>query len=426
MQGKATEGIRVRHSRSCPSTEGGSCTVGRSCGCTPGYEARVWNPRTKGWVRKSFPTKAAAKAWQVDQLSAKQRGKLVTTTRKTLEEAWEEWYHGATAERPTVLRRGGGGPYKPSVIRQYRWAMNTYVLPDLGGYRLSELRKTHLLDLRDRLTGEGLSASTIRNAVMPIRAVYRRERERNESLVNPTHELELSNDLGSRDRVAGIDEVELLIGLVPAADRAIWATAFYAGLRRGEMQALKWSDVDLDLGFIKVQRSWDPVAGYVEPKSKKGNRKVPVIGMPRPLASPPRESSHLHRYLTELKKSTGRGGDDLVFGSTRRNPFTPSNIRRKALAAWGRENEQRAEMGVDPVTPIGLHELRHSCVTFMSEAGFSLEAIGDLVGHSSTYMSDQYRHLRADHLDTYGAKLDDYALLSSTSVRIGQLEEAAA
>ena len=59
-----------------------------------------------------------------------------------------------------------------------------------------------------------------------------------------------------------------------------------------------------------------------------------------------------------------------------------------------------------------------------SEAGSSLEEIGDLVGHSSVYMSDHYRYLRAEHRDTLAAKLDAYAALASTRARLDQLDGA--
>ena len=58
--------------------------------------------------------------------------------------------------------------------------------------------------------------------------------------------------------------------------------------------------------------------------------------------------------------------------------------------------------------PVGLHECRHTYVSLMHAAGRTLEEIGDYVGHSSTYMTDRYRHLiegarteAADALDSY-------------------------
>jgi integrase len=95
------------------------------------------------------------------------------------------------------------------------------------------------------------------------------------------------------------------------------------------------------------------------------------------------------------KLRTGRDGADLVFGRSPSLPFTPGAAR--ALAAWKAENAERAEQESPLLVPIGLHELRHSYVSLMHDAGFSLERIGDYVGHSSAWMTDRYRHLLAGH-----------------------------
>jgi len=59
------------------------------------------------------------------------------------------------------------------------------VLPELGGARLSELRRIDVQDLADRLCAEGLDASTVRNTLMPLRAIFRRALARGEIAVNP-------------------------------------------------------------------------------------------------------------------------------------------------------------------------------------------------------------------------------------------------
>src|SRR2546429_286757 len=67
----------------------------------------------------------------------------------------------------------------------------------------------------------------------------RRARNRGEIAVNPTVGLELPASRGRRERIATVVEAERLIGALPRQDRALWATALYAGLRRGELQALR-------------------------------------------------------------------------------------------------------------------------------------------------------------------------------------------
>jgi integrase len=64
--------------------------------------------------------------------------------------------------------------------------------------------------------------------------------------INPTLKLTLPALRGSRDRVAAPTELGPLLDALESDDRAIYATALYAGLRLGELQALQWEDIDLD------------------------------------------------------------------------------------------------------------------------------------------------------------------------------------
>jgi integrase len=179
----------------------------------------------------------------------------------------------------------------------------------------------------------------------------------------------------------------------------LWATAFYAGLRRGELRGLHCDDVDTEARQIYVRRGWDDVEGAIAPKSRKGTRVVPMGG-------------ELRRMLLEHMARTGRRGGDLVFGRTAREPFTPTWVRKRALRCWVGAALgaflTRKPLSVE-IDLIGLHECRHTYVSLMHAAGRSLEEIGDYVGHSSSYMTDRYRHLiegqRAEAADAFDAFL---------------------
>jgi integrase len=360
-------------------------------------------------VRKTFATLAAAKAWRADATSQLNRGRRVAHSRRTLREAAEAWLAGAKAEPPTILTRSGHS-YKPAALRGYEADLRRHVLDDLGGQRLSDVRRGDLQGLVDRLLGKGLSASKVRNVVVALRVVYRRAIEHDEVAFNPTTGLRLPNGHKPRNRAATATEAATLLAAIPESDRVLWATAFYAGLRRGELRGLRWEDVDLAAGVIHVRRGWDDVVGEVEPKSRKWTRTVPITAL-------------LRDYLVELKTRTGRDGRDLVFGQTAARPFTPNNVRRHAAKAWNAENAKRAKRRLDPLVPIGLHECRHTFVSLMHDAGLSLERIGDYVGHSSTYMTDRYRHLMEGHEAEAARMLDEYLARADTAARARQLGE---
>ena len=399
---KIPTGVLARHAASCPASKGSD-----DCTCTPSWRAWVYDRRTNRKIQKSFATFAAAKAWREDARSLQRKGQLAAPSKRTLRDAADGWLAGAKADPPTNLNRSGRS-YKPSALRGYEADLTTYVLPDLGATRLSDLRRGDLQALVDRLLGQRHSASKVRNVIVPVRVIFRHAIERDEVTTNPTTGLRLPNGIGRRERAASPSEAAELLASLPSEDRALWATAFYAGLRRGELRGLRWEDVDLAGGIINVRRAWDEVAGEIEPKSK-GSRTVPIAAV-------------LRDYLTELKASTGRSGRDFVFGATSDRPFTPSHIRRKAAKAWEAENKKRAKRKRATLDPIGLHECRHTYVSIMADAGVSLERMADYVGHSSTYMTDRYRHLIKGHEAEAARALDEYLARSDTLARVSQLE----
>lgn len=81
---------------------------------------------------------------------------------------------------------------------------------------------------------------------------------------------------GKRDRIVSPEQAATLLEALSEQDRPVWATAIYAGLRAGELQALRWEDVEFLEGVIHVRHGWDQVDGEIAPKSRTGVRKVPM------------------------------------------------------------------------------------------------------------------------------------------------------
>jgi integrase len=158
---------------------------------------------------------------------------------------------------------------------------------------------------------------TIRNAIMPIRVIHRRAIRAGEVTVNPCANLDLPAVRGRRQRIPSPPESAALLAALPEADRALWATALYAGLRRGELRALVWDDLDLANGVIRVRRAMDARGSIVTPKSAAGTRTVPIATV-------------LRSYLAghRLRK----GSATYVFGSGER-PFVPTGVAKRARMA---------------------------------------------------------------------------------------------
>jgi integrase len=371
------EGIVIRHSRGCATENGGRCN------CRPGYQAQVFSQRDRRTIRKTFRTLADARAWRAEAHSALRLGTLRAPTRTTLEEAASEWLAAAQAK---VVRTRSGSAYKPSALRGYREALRAKILPALGHLRLSSVTRAAVQDLVDKLVADGFSPSTVRNAVLPLRAIYRRAIARSEVLVNPTLGLSLPAPRGRRGRIAPPVEAKALLQALPADDRAVWATALFAGLRRGEIRGLRWSDVDFDRGLIYIEQSWDDKAGPIEPKSRAGRRRVPL-------------TKQLRAQLAARRLRSSGGGEDLVFGSGPAKAIDTIALGRRARTAWRKRG----------LEAIGLHECRHTYAALMIAAGVNAKALSAYMGHSSiTVTLDRYGHLMPGHEDEAAAMLDAY------------------
>lgn len=372
------EGIRKRHSKGCSAREGGRCN------CKAGYEAWVFSKRDGRKIRRTFSREAEAKSWRADALAALARGGLRAAKAATLAQAWAGWYEGAKAGAVT---NRSGDPYKPSALRSYERAMRLRVLPTFGSVRLADLHRPDLQEFADGLLAEGLNPSTIQVTLLPLRAIFRRALSRGELAANPCNGLQLPAVRGRRERYATPAEAEALIAAVPRTDRPIWATAMYAGLRRGELQALRAEDVDLTSGVIRVEFGWEYRDGQIPLKSNAGRRKVPI-------------PSVLRGFLEARFSGCGYSGADRLFGfASAANPFDPGKLTRRADRAW-------AAAGMERIT---LHECRHTFASLMIAAGVNAKALQSFMGHANISITlDRYGHLMpgsegeaADLLDAY-------------------------
>jgi integrase len=220
-----------------------------------------------------------------------------------------------------------------------------------------------------------------------MRSIYRRLLARQEILINPTLGLAMPAIRQRRERVARPEEAQRLLEALPPEDRAPWVVAFYAGLRRGEIKALRWGDVDFEAGLIHVERGWDPREGPIEPKSSAGKRRVPMTALLR---------SHLAAH--RLRRG---GGDEteLVFGRSDGRALRADTLIERGRKIW-------REAGLNPV---GLHECRHTYAAFMIAAGVNAKALSSYMGHSTISMTlDRYGHLMPGNEDEAAAMLEEY------------------
>jgi integrase len=280
------------------------------------------------------------------------------------------------------------------------------ILPDIGAMKLADIRRRDVQAIADQMLADGADPSTIRNTFLPLRVIFRRAVEDGDLAVSPYAGLRIPAVRSRRERIATPDEASKLLSSLEKADRPVWATAFYAGLRLGELRALYWPDVDLAKGVIRVERSLDHKGAIVAPKSRAGRRKVPSVAA-------------LRDELLELRVERGEPQDGYVFGDGR--PFTASTVYDRAGRAWEKANNDREPE--QKLIPIGLHEARHTFASILIAAGVNPKAITTYMGHSSIGVTyDLYGHLMPGSEDEARTLVDAYLERANTQARLTQLD----
>jgi integrase len=365
-------GIRQRHRKDC-NRRG-------KCDCT--WQAEVFDREAGQKIRRTFPSYAAARGWRHDALVALKQGRLTASKGATLDDVAEQLLNGA---RSGAIHAQGGHPFKPATVRTYERVLRLWVLPELGDRRAGDIRRTDIQALVDDLVTGGQAPATVRLSIAALKTIYRREVSRGRIAENPTSGLELPAVRNGRERIVAPEVAAKLLSALPDSDRAVWATAVYAGLRRGELQALRASDVDLTEGIIHVERGWDEKEGEVATKSRE-RRRVPI-------------SSVLRQLLRQHVMRSGRRGDDRLFATTATAAFDPRRLQERADAAW-------TAAGLERVT---LHNLRHTYASYMIAAGVNAKALSTYMGHAKVSMTlDLYGHLMPGSEDEAAGMLDTY------------------
>jgi integrase len=180
-------------------------------------------------------------------------------------------------------------------------------------------------------------------------------------------------------RYLEIDELEELMRAVPDDDlgkveRVLYRTAAMTGLRRGELLALRWRDVDWTAGLIRVRRNYTR-GDFGTPKSRRTSRAVPMADA---------LAGELDRHF---RASEFTDDDDLVFGHPHLGTvLDPSKLRKRFKAAARRAG----------LRDVRFHDLRHTFGTRMAAVGAPLRAIQERMDHSDYRTTSIYADYAPD------------------------------
>ncbi len=236
------QAYKAGHPDAKPAEAFKAAARGGRCRCDASYQASVYSARESKPIRKHFDTQREAELWRGELRGAVDRGEAKAPTRQTVAQATETLLAGMADG--TITTRSGGR-YRPATTRRYELAWRRHLEPVVGHKRLTDVDRVTVKALVAGCVRAGMPPSTIRNTLDPLRVVIREAIEDGRLTVDPMAGMKLPAGQGRRERVADRAEAQVLIDALPESERALWATALYAGLRRGELRALRCSDLDL-------------------------------------------------------------------------------------------------------------------------------------------------------------------------------------
>ena len=287
---------------------------------------------------------------------------------------------------------------RPNTQMSYERRIYQHIIPALGHIQLDKLTTGDIQQfytglkqsgrlLRTELYGAGLSDQTIRGIHTTLHAALDKAVEEKLIFRNPADSCKLPPVKGREMKILTPEEIQRL--LIQAREDGCYELLLLelsTGLRRGEILALQWSDLNFRTGALRVERQVQRIQGKLvvsQPKTKASSRS---LVLPRPI---------LHVLLRYREGSSSRW----IFPSPKKrdSPLDPAAVRKKLSKILERAGCKH----------VRFHDLRHTFATNALEHGMDIKTLSAIIGHVSSattlnvyaHVSDEMRQRAADRID---------------------------
>jgi integrase len=293
-------------------------------------------------------------------------------TVRTLGEARDEWLRHVEHDR----RR------KPSTVTDYRGQSKRYLLDELGADTpLDELTTRRIEEWQQTLLESSLAPRTVQKAQVMLHAILRRAKKKAWVERNAAEDADRITVKASGDfNVLSAEDADALVRASrDETEAALYRVAVGAGLRMGELRALRWRDVDFSRRLVHVR--WAIARTHLDRPKSSSVRSVPL-------------ADQVARALDQLgRRERFAGADDFVFCDGLGEPLRDAAIRERfyaALDAAGLGHLRTKEH------PMRFHDLRHTFGTLAVQVA-PLSDVQAWMGHAHVQTTMIYVHYVPQH-----------------------------
>ena len=275
---------------------------------------------------------------------------------------------------------------RPSSHQTYRGYIDNHIRPNIGDIPLEKLTALDIQKLCkklltkgrvDRLEAKGqpkgLSAKTVRNIHQILSSALKLAQEQRIILTNPAERCALPKVEHREMKTLPVEQLQSF--LREARESGVFELYYLelaTGLRRGELLGLKWEDVDLQKGDLRVKRQISRINGEVVEaplKTKNAYRTLPL-------------AEDTIDVLKEQRKKVG--SSPWVFPSPNGGPISPDSVLHMLHRVLKRAGLPR----------VRFHDLRHTFATLALQNGVDIKTVSGMLGHfSAGFTLDTYAHV---------------------------------
>jgi integrase len=359
--------------------------------------------RKQQWITAG-PSKREAEKQLAKLIHELDSGTFTKPNKKTLAQYLKEWINSVR------------GNLSPRTVEGYITIINR-IIPSLGAVPITQLKPDVIQKYySDSLTNGrlnkpgGLSPLTVRHHHALLHRALKNAMEWGLIMRNPADAAHPPHPQPSEINIMSKDEIQAFLEAAKQTPYFhLFHTILFTGLRRSEVLALRWSDVDLLSSQISVSRSIHQLhdGSYIfrQPKSAKGRRTVALSSSATQVLREYREKTTTERLLSgNLLRD-----DDLVFGGSDGSPIRPNTITR----AWS-DLAKRCSISASR-----LHDARHSHASIMLKAGVHPRIVQERLGHSTIAITlDIYSHVSPGLQEAAAKQFDDALQLGHNEVVI--------
>jgi len=242
--------------------------------------------------------------------------------------------------------------------------MKSVFLNHFGGKTIDEINSWHIEKYKSKRRSKGIKPSTVNRELTIIRRMFNLAIQWEMTERNPVRGVKFHKVSNERPNIFSNEQLNTLLDDACPNLKLVIMTAFYSGLRLGELLNLKWKDIDFDNEFI-----------YVRTSKNSESRAVPI-------------NPELKRQLAMYQEK-----DDSKYVFNYKDKGSLGSSFRKVMKRLGLKN-------------LTFHSLRHTFATNLAMNGVDLTTIQELLGHKSIVMTKRYSHPTPEHKKLAIAKLE--------------------